>query len=204
MNIDSIKVEDNLIVYKFYLLQLITGDQSFQNFLKHLQSDIERYKQLTSWKKTKVFHGYTTDLAEETEKLKDSIFETIGQALMVRRAFFSIQDWFHYISTTFSIQPDEDPYLQPLKLRFSLLKENTRIYFSSKNRKDDAFNRIVSETADIYKDLAGYMPYRGKTAGLNDWLDSEEMVRKALLLGDEAITEGILILESKDLDEEAR
>ena len=146
--------------------------------------------------------SFSPTIDEEIEMINDKNVALLNQCLILVSLFTHINT---KISNLEKMNMN-DGYLNGKKLNYEKLKNDFvehALLASNQNLDESKFEQIIERGKTLIRELRNYEMVKSQTAILNDWLDNDNLLEKALPL-DGRIQEFVEQIDSSKLTEQKR
>ena len=181
---------------RFSNLETLLDVQSYEKLQKHLENQIKYCNQLYSWKETKVFK-FDGDLNDEIKKVEDKNVQLLNECLIMVSLLTHILTKFSHLKNM------KDDYLMERKMKHEALKKHfTNHILGFQNAKLN-FEEILDMGKTLIRDLRNYEMIKSQTAILNDWIENDSLVEKAISLNYK-VMDFVKQMDSENTNEQKR
>ncbi len=171
----------------FMELREIIGPKAFEELKEKVLEKKAKFDQYSVWQRTKIVSRFNQDLEDELALIQDEAFLILSRSL----EFFILAI---NITTLFDSIPDRDEFMENKALKFLMWKNefNTHMLEETSGAK---FDKLKSNLFNLYNDLQLYEVMKSQGSLLNDWLDQDHLVEKAVQLDFQTFSKMIADLE---------
>ena len=160
----------------FSKLPDVIGQETFQKLTKNIAKRLNRYKQLSTWSTE------ADDLSEEMKKLQDGVELMLNDYLLFSYNLIMANFTLRNFQRINMISVKEDNFLAEKQKQFQLLKGEISRYILDDQYNASVSNRLFENSVKLIQDLRNYELEKSHTPLLNDWIDNEYLIEKALKL----------------------
>ena len=164
----------------FSKLPEVIGDESFNKLKKHLNKQLKRHSQLDAWRDDE--KDDKEDLRRENSKIYGRNAHYLNDLLYLSLQFMCLNFKLRNFQRVNQVSFKEDNYLTEKLSKFQLLKGEFSRAVSNEGQNGVEFERILQEVAVLSQDLSGYEMIKSQKPLINDWIESDYLLHKALPL----------------------
>ena len=180
---------------RFSQLENLLDKIFFDKLQNQIDNQLKHYHQLISWQNNNIFK-FDDDLTEEIDKIEDTNIKLLSDCLVMVSLLTHISTKFSRLKETNM----EDDYTNNLMITNQTLKNQFMSHILPKYTIENDFEKILDIGKNLLRDLRNYEIVKSQKAILNDWMDNDNLLEKALLL-DKKIQDFVEKMDSTDISE---